>query len=207
MVITGTLSLILISPHSQGWRFSFWCYHQESTISGLPPRLTYYAKAIYLQKTDPTLAGTWPNPIARTSNPVVLTTTTNSTAPVTYALRSVTQNAAPTPGPIAKLSGSTLTMTDLRTSGLVGITMSVAATRTHRAKSVDADIVISDGGAPITFTEASATRIVMPGARVRANQVPQQIVNAYSDPVLMGLVSSYWKTVNPQRSDEMVKSP
>ena len=124
-----------------------------------------------------------------------------------YTLRSVTQNAAPTPGPIAKLSGSTLTMTDLRTSGLVGITMSVAATCTHRAKSVDADIVISVGGAPITFTEASATRIVMPGARVRANQVPQQIVNDYSDPVLMGLVSSYWKTANPQRSDEMVKSP
>ena len=164
----------------------------------------YFAKAIYLQKTDPTLTGTWPNPIARTSNPVVLTATTNSTAPVTYTLRSVTQNAQPTPGPIATLSGSTLTMTDPRTSGLVSITMSVAATRTMRAKSVDADIVISDGGAPITFTEASATRIVMPGARVSSNQVPQQIVNAYSDPVLMGLVASSWKTANPQRGDETI---
>jgi hypothetical protein len=69
---------------------------------------------------------------------------------------------------------------------------------------VDADIVISDGGAPITFTEASASRIVMPGARVSANQVPQQIVNAYSDPVLMGLVASSWKTANPQHSSETI---
>ena len=164
----------------------------------------YYAKAIYLQKTDTTLTGTFPNPIARTSNPVVLTATTNSTAPVTYTMRSVTQNAEPTPGPIATLSGSTLTLTDPRTQGLVGITMSVAATRTHRAKSVDADIVMSDGGAPITVTEASASRIVMPGARVSANQVPQQIVNAYSDPVLMGLVASSWKTANPQHSTETI---
>lgn len=149
-----------------------------------------FVRAVYLPKTTPTIALTSPlTAISMNSEPFSLVGTTNSSNPVTFALRS--------PTTIATLSGSTITLTEPRTAGIIPITLSVANSRRFFSATLDADIAISSGAASITFKESSTSRFVLPGARVSANQVPQQLVNAYSDAQLLMVVPTSWKTANP----------
>ena len=125
---------------------------EDATYSGLTTSYT-----LTLARADPNLAITTPiTEIAQGGAAITLTTTTDSSAPVTWSIND---------GTLATLTDNmdgTATLTPLTTTGMVTVTAEVAETTTHTTDSTTLDITIKQSPnlrlvSPVATLEATAT--------------------------------------------------